>query len=260
VIRNDDGRLSKKVYRKPTNTDKYLNFLSHHHISQKISVIDSLVYRALKICDACFLEEELDHIRSCLLKNNYPLSKINNRIAVMKDRVINNLISNKSGKWVSIPFVGDVTYRFARLLRKYLSINIGYLTGTKFSTFLSSHKDKSKCETISPGIYSVQCKMCPKKYVGETKRDFVTRFNEHLVQCRTLNVEQSAIALHLAENEGHTPNNNSLVLIEKEPRKFFRKVKESLYIRKCVDSMNTNQGWKVHPVWSSTLIPLLKPV
>jgi hypothetical protein len=55
-----------------------------------------------------------------------------------------------------------------------------------------------------------------------------------------LNVNQSAIALHLAENAGHVPNNNSLVLIEEEPRKFFRKVKESLYIR--------------------TLIPLLKPI
>jgi hypothetical protein len=55
-----------------------------------------------------------------------------------------------------------------------------------------------------------------------------------------LNVNQSAITLHLAENADHVPNNNSLVLIEEEPRKFFRKVKKSLYIR--------------------TLIPLLKPI
>jgi hypothetical protein len=67
----------------------------------------------------------------------------------------------------------------------------------------------------------------PKEYVGGTKRDFVTRFNEHLVQSRDLNVEQSAIALHLTKNEGHIPNNDSLVLIEKDPRKVFRKLKES---------------------------------
>jgi hypothetical protein len=109
-------------------------------------------------------------------------------------------------------------------------------------------------------LFSPIMAICTTHGVIMTILDFVTRFNEHLVQCRNLNVEQSAIALHLAENEGHIPNNDSLVLIEKEPRKFFRKVKESLYIRKCVDSMNTNQGWKVHPVWSSTLIPLLKPV
>jgi hypothetical protein len=62
LTRKDIGKLSKKVYRKPTHTDKYLNFQSYHHLSQKVSVIDSLVYRAIRICDDEFLQEELNHM------------------------------------------------------------------------------------------------------------------------------------------------------------------------------------------------------
>jgi hypothetical protein len=260
LTRKDNGKLSKKVYRKPTHTDKYLNFQSYHHLSQKISVIDSLVYRAIRICDDEFLQEELNHIKTCLMKNNYPPLKVEERIRVMKQRIILNHTSDKSGYWVAIPFIGDITYQLSRIIRKYLSVKLGYYTGTKLSTFLNSHKDKPSCEQSFPGIYSVKCQQCPKKYIGKTKRDYCLRFNEHLGHCRHRNINQSALALHMMENPGHTPDNNSLTLIEKEPRQFFRKVKEALHIKKCIHRMNTNEGWKVNPIWSSTLIPLLKPV
>jgi hypothetical protein len=87
-----------------------------------ISVIDSLVYRALKICDGQFLNEEINHIKTSLMNNHYPLTKINQRIEVMKERIKNNFSFDKTGHWVAIPFVGDVTYRIARILRKYLPV------------------------------------------------------------------------------------------------------------------------------------------
>jgi len=44
--RKEDGSFSFSVYRKKTHTDKYLNYKSHHHHSQKIAVIHSLAFRA----------------------------------------------------------------------------------------------------------------------------------------------------------------------------------------------------------------------
>jgi len=49
--RKDDGSFKFSIYRKKTHTDKYLNYHSHHYYSQKIEVIDSLAFRAFKICD-----------------------------------------------------------------------------------------------------------------------------------------------------------------------------------------------------------------
>jgi hypothetical protein len=260
LTRKENAAFGFKVYRKQTHTDKYLNYNSHHHHSQKVSVIDTLVYRAFKICDEDNISDELHHIRKCVYENKYPMKLINERISIMQTRTQRNVKPVKDREWVAIPYIGAVTYKLARILRKYLSLNLGYYTGTKLSSLLNSFKDKCTSENVCCGIYSVQCSSCSKKYIGETKRDFTKRYSEHLQHCKHLRVEQSAIALHLAEHPGNFPDNGSLVLLEKEHRQFFRKTKESLYIRKCPNKMNTNEGWKVHPVWSSTLIPLMKPV
>ncbi|KAJ8918334.1 hypothetical protein NQ315_008027 [Exocentrus adspersus] len=41
VNRGSDDTLERRVYRKPTHTDRYLNAVSHHHPAQKQGVIDS---------------------------------------------------------------------------------------------------------------------------------------------------------------------------------------------------------------------------
>lgn len=43
IMRNNDGSLNFTVYRKPTNSGKYLDFCSYSHHSHKMSVIRSLV-------------------------------------------------------------------------------------------------------------------------------------------------------------------------------------------------------------------------
>ena len=45
-----DGTLSITVYRKPTHTDQYLQWNSHHHLSAKFSVIQTLSHRASTVC------------------------------------------------------------------------------------------------------------------------------------------------------------------------------------------------------------------
>ena len=50
VMPNEDGSLRTTVYRKPTHTDLYLHWDSHHTISSKYSVIGTLHHRAKTIC------------------------------------------------------------------------------------------------------------------------------------------------------------------------------------------------------------------
>jgi hypothetical protein len=111
-----------------------------------------LVYPAIRICDDEFLQEELNYIKTSLVRNNYPPLKIEKRIRVMKQRIILNHASDKSGDWVAIPFIGDITDQLSRIIRKYLSVKLGYYTGTKLSTFLNSYKDKPTCNNNNNNI------------------------------------------------------------------------------------------------------------
>ena len=58
VTSQSDGSLQTKVYRNPTHTNQYLQWDSHHAISNKYSVISSLLHRAKDICSSQDLLEE----------------------------------------------------------------------------------------------------------------------------------------------------------------------------------------------------------
>ena len=44
--RTENGGLKLQIYMKPTHTDQYLNFSSHHPIEHKLSVVRTLLERS----------------------------------------------------------------------------------------------------------------------------------------------------------------------------------------------------------------------
>ena len=68
-----NGNLSITVFRKPTHTDQYLQWDSHHNLSTKFSVINSLSHRAKTVCiNPELLKQENEHLRKALTKCKYP--------------------------------------------------------------------------------------------------------------------------------------------------------------------------------------------
>ena len=72
--------LETSVYRKPTFTGQYLRWESFCPLKCKISLISTLVHRALMICTKRRLNGEIERIKKILLDNGYPKNIINTQI------------------------------------------------------------------------------------------------------------------------------------------------------------------------------------
>lgn len=209
----------------------------------KIAVIDSLVTRAVRICDDTSINEELKFIEICLIKNGYPKKVIKNRIQHLLTRrpPLPAIPSSQKQKWCAIPYIGYVTYQIAGIIRTYLNKNLGYYTGTKLSRVLNNYKDKSP--TVTAGVYSIPCE-CGTVYIGESK-NILKREKEHESDLRHNRINQSALAQHIDENSSHIITTGSIATLCFEKRWFPRIFKESIYIQKYNNNMNRNPGYDI---------------
>jgi len=219
----------------------------------KLSVVDTLSFRAFIICDEEFLQNELQEIRQQLIRNGYPNHLITDRMERMETRAIqwtiDRNLSNESNDKLRIilSYMGPITTRITHFLKVNLDCEFGFIPGRKLNSFINNAKEKSP--RPSYGIYKITCS-CKAVYVGETKRSIEQRDYEHHHQL------DSAVNEHLHEFPTH--NVDSASLIEQENRTFHRKFKEHLWILKYGD-LNRNNGKHVNPIWSATLIPPLEP-
>ena len=73
ITPDEEGRLNTNVYRKPTHTDQYLYWDSHHAITSKYSVIGTLYHGARTVCsNPNQMQNEEKHLFKSLSKCKYP--------------------------------------------------------------------------------------------------------------------------------------------------------------------------------------------
>ena len=78
IIAKQDGSLSITVFRKPTHTDLYLQWDSHHTVSAKYSVVGTLYHRAETICSSPhLLQQEEKHLQKALHRCKYSAWALN---------------------------------------------------------------------------------------------------------------------------------------------------------------------------------------
>ena len=129
VTPKTDGTLSTSVYRKPTHTNQYLQWDSHHAISAKYSVISTLFHRAKEVCSTKQqLEEEQEHIQQALSLCRYPrwaLSRIKKKTRVHtqsrnkgKRLTDNNTRSITRRTYITVPYSKGLSESFENTCKK----------------------------------------------------------------------------------------------------------------------------------------------
>ena len=114
--------IESTVYRKPTHTDKYLDYNSNHPISAKLSVIHTLIHRAKQVRSTPeFLAKEMDHLHKVLQDNHYPIQFFLQGKPQQKANKKPNPSTVKfiEGARVVIPYIKGLSEQYRHTLAKY---------------------------------------------------------------------------------------------------------------------------------------------
>ena len=109
------NRVEVNVYRKPTHTNRYLDFNSHHPICHMRSIVSTLLRRAKSLPSTHLgKREETKRVKAVLQDNNYPSSFINSC-----ERSLSKLPTDlPSDGFVVLPSVQGISERVSRILRQ----------------------------------------------------------------------------------------------------------------------------------------------
>ena len=180
VQRTTDGKLETVVYRKPTHTDKYLSFNSHHPRSHKNSVVTTLFQRAENLTsNKDGRENECQYATNVLKENNYPKSFLYDCLRRPTLTNCNSPDGDYAVKgFAKVPSI----QRIAEPIRKVLN-NCGIKVALKpfqiLGHIFAKPKDRIPTDQKTHAVYSTPCGDCEKVYLGQTKRQFCTRLKEH---------------------------------------------------------------------------------
>ena len=189
IQRNSDNTISVRVYRKPTHTDQYLKFITHHLARAKKSVITSLFDRAKNsvitslfdrakniISNPFDQEKEENHLTALLQANGYPTKFINNTVrASQLPRQSANSDNTENQEQIAqvrinLPYVKCTSEQLKRIFNDH-NINTRFNTFQKRiprvpRTFCSSLKLKNFDQNPKGDSkrWSVHSKVCTQFY------------------------------------------------------------------------------------------------
>ena len=256
ITTNEDGSLNSTVYRKPTHTDLYLQWDSHHTLPSKYGVIGTLFHRAKTICsNPQLLKEEEEHLHTALTRCKYPAWALNRMKIKVRNpsKKRNNNNQNKSGPdtnqkpHIIVPYHRGLSESFKKACSNH-GVQVHFKGGTTIKNLLMAPKDQDPIKKRSGVIYRYKCDRveCDDEYIGESSRTFGERFKEHLKA-------PSPIFDH-SNTTGHQVSLENFSIVGREEQNLMRAIKEALYIRVNNPSLNRNVGkYHLPHIWDEVL-------
>ena len=230
-----DGSINTAVYRKPTHTDKYLDYQSHHPLSHKLSVVSTLYRRVDTHCSTGSARcTEKSHVSQALKVNGYP--KKLSRPPVKKMQQVTQ-------EWKStavLPYVRGVSESLRRVLVP-LGVRVCFRPAITLRRMLSRPKDVIPDVQKSGVVYKIPCSGCQESYIGQTGRRLKQRFDEHKRAIKQADFNASPLAEH-AWTEQHPVDWSNVKVLSNPSDHTTRLVEEALAIRSTTNVLNRDTG------------------
>ena len=202
ITRNHTGSLDTNIYRKPTHSERYLNFKSKHPLEHKSAVVNALTHRA----DSLIRDEnkkrmKLKHIQNVLTLNGYPNWLLNGKLKIKSDPLFAAPATRNAVETRGIAilrYVPKLSKKLKLILLRH-GIRTVFKPPQKLGGLLSSFKDAIEPGYRQGAICKINCSDCDQCYTGETKRWFETRKKEYMRDVKNSDNNATALSKHAVE-------------------------------------------------------------
>ena len=169
VQRGCDG-LTTSVYRKPTHTDRHLDFRSNHHPRIKAGIVKCLAHRARTVCHPNQVKPELSHLQRVFTRNHYPAHLTRGCLTRKKSNTTIDETSNSdtevTPKILCLPYVRGLSESIEKSCAN-LNIKSVFTAKRTLRSLLTRVKSRPDKERAKGVVYKIDCS-CGSTYVGET--------------------------------------------------------------------------------------------
>ena len=239
ISRRPDKTLTTTVYRKPTHTDKYLDFKSNHPIAHKLAVIRTLNHRARNLPSTpTAITDEERKVNQALEMNGYPKHLIENPPEPSPQPSQDSTTSDTT--FATIPYVKNTSEAIRQILAP-LGIKTTFQPINTLRQLIVHPKDPVPKENKAGVVYQIPCSTCPQTYIGQTGRTLGQRLKEHQRAVKDRNVTTSALAEHVCKT-GHTIDWTQTQILENNHNTSKRCLLESWMIHKETHTLNRELG------------------
>ena len=237
VTRQHSGALTTTIYHKPTHTNRYLQFTSHHPRHHKLSVARSLHSRLnTHITDLTDYCVQSSHVKQTLALNRYP-----RKYFCGQWKTTDRFLPTRSFEsFTSIPYIQVVSDKIQRVLNE-VGVKVAMKPHLKIRKLLPSLKDLLDNNEKYCLVYQVPCRDCSFVYIGQMKRDLKSRLDEHKRVIKNQRPHLSALCEHSITKD-HIIFWTEAKILELETDYRKRLSLESWHINAKPHVMNRNDG------------------
>ena len=189
-----DDRLLTSVYQKPTHTERYIPFNSHHHRKTITGVLRGRRDRAPRICDPSTKQEELHHLQEVFQSNGFPPALVTKTLQAPPRQSsppppAEDSQPEEPQKTLRTPYVRGLSEK----------LKDPCPSGHPLHLHLSTHPEANPDDKRRGVVYQIPCNNCDHVYTRESKRTLKIHMAEHrrAVQKSDSN---NGIAVHLAKS------------------------------------------------------------
>jgi hypothetical protein len=241
VVGKPEGMLGHGVYRKPTQTNKYLHADAHHHLCQKHWVLTTLaLIRSLGLTDKETIIQELYQLKVAFKQNGYADRHTNYRIQWITKS--NNRRTKTLTCFCSWYKIHNRSYRATYGGERHQ-------TGINWQKDCTNIKTKNSKRSMTHRRYIKYRARTDQVYICEWGKKISTRTKEH---DRAIRLKHMAIAERVRMNK-HTVDTKKTKVLSRDKCWYQRHIREAIEIVQDKTNYNRDDGRKLSRAWTSII-------